>query len=322
MILITGGAGFIGSALIAELNAIGRSDILLVDSLGTSEKWKNIANKQIEDYCHKNDFLRILDSGLTNKSIECIFHLGACSSTTETDIDYLMENNFRFSKLLAQFAFANKIPFIYASSAATYGDGSLGFSDDISLINSFIPLNGYALSKHLFDKWIISQKHSSPVCGLKFFNVFGPNEYHKGSMRSVIHKAYHQVKETGEITLFKSEHPDYANGDQKRDFIYVKDVVKCILECKEKGISGIYNLGSGQAQTWNELAHGVFSALNTKPKISYIPLPEHLRGKYQYYTCAEMQKLTSTGVSHTCLSLKDAIQDYIHNHLEMDNQYL
>jgi ADP-L-glycero-D-manno-heptose 6-epimerase len=322
MILLTGGAGFIGSALLGRLNQNGRRDIILVDSLGSDEKWKNIANKHIEDYCDKNKFLQMLEQGHTLEGVDCVYHLGACSSTTESRIDYLMDNNFRFSKLLAEAAMKKKIPFIYASSAATYGDGSFGFDDDPSQLDSLLPLNGYALSKHLFDKWIITKKTDSQVLGLKFFNVFGPNEYHKGSMRSVVYKAFYEIIEKKYLSLFKSDHPDYADGEQKRDFIYVKDVIATILECQEKSISGLYNLGSGAAKSWNELAHAAFSALSIQPSIEYIPLPIHLKGKYQYYTCANMSALKMQKLTHTFTNLTDAVSDYYTHYLKQPNPYL
>ncbi len=315
MILLTGGAGFIGSVLLHSLNLNGRKDIYLVDSLGCSEKWKNISSKHIDDYCDKHSFLKKLKQGLTLNEIDCIFHLGACSSTTETNIDYLMENNFLFSKLLAEFAIKNRIPFIYASSAATYGDGSQGFDDTVSKLETLRPLNGYAYSKHLFDLWITKQKPDSQVLGLKFFNVFGPNEYHKENMKSVAFKAFYEIGEKKSLSLFESKHPDYKDGEQKRDFIYVKDVVSIMTECQEKKISGIYNLGTGTASSWNDLAHAAFKALSVTPKIDYIPLPEQLTDKYQYYTCADMHKLKNAGIKHPCMSLEDAVRDYYTNYL-------
>jgi ADP-L-glycero-D-manno-heptose 6-epimerase len=322
MILLTGGAGFIGSALLRELNTRGRTDIYLVDSLGSSEKWKNITSKHIDNYCDKKKFLEKFEQGLSLEKLDCIFHLGACSSTTETNIDYLMENNFRFSRVLAEFAIKNKIPFIYASSAATYGDGSQGFDDDDARLGSLSPLNGYALSKHLFDLWISKQNPSSQVLGLKFFNVFGPNEYHKGDMKSVPFKAFHEISEKKSLSLFSSSHPDYKDGEQKRDFIYVKDVVSIMLECQEKKISGIYNLGTGTASTWNELAHAAFKALSLPPEIQYIPLPEQLKNKYQYYTCANMNKLRNAGITHQSMNIEDSIKDYYHNYLNTPSIYL
>lgn len=322
MILLTGGAGFIGSVLLKSLNESNRKDIYLVDSLGSSEKWKNIASKQIDSYTEKNDFLGMLKEGLKLKHIDCIYHLGACSSTTEANIDYLMENNFLFSKLLAEFAFKNRIPFIYASSAATYGDGSQGFKDSSNELELLTPLNGYAYSKHLFDLWIKNQKVSSQVLGLKFFNVFGPNEYHKGSMKSVAFKAFHEISEKKSISLFESDHPDYTHGEQKRDFIYVKDVISVMRECHEKSVSGIYNLGTGKAQSWNELALAAFKALSITPDIRYIPLPEQLKGKYQYYTCADMSNMRKAGITHEFMSLEEAVSDYYAEYLNTDYIYL
>ncbi|HMO18951.1 MAG TPA: ADP-glyceromanno-heptose 6-epimerase [Oligoflexia bacterium] len=322
MILLTGGAGFIGSVLLKYLNDSGRTDIFLVDSLGTSEKWKNISKRQIDDYLDKNAFLKILRKRKSLPEFDFIFHLGACSSTTERNMDYLMENNFLFSKYLAEHAFRKKTPFIYASSGATYGDGANGFQDDTSLIHKLSPLNGYGFTKHIFDSWIIKQKTESQILGFKFFNVFGPNEYHKGEMSSVVFKAYHEVLTNKKISLFASEHPEYQNGEQKRDFIYVKDVVETLLETTHKGVSGLFNLGSGTPNTWNDLASAIFKSLKIKENIEYVPLPSHLVGKYQYYTAAEMDKLYKTGITHRPRTLDISVNDYISNYLTKDDSYL
>jgi len=324
MIILTGGAGFIGSCVLAELNKNGFQDITVVDNLGTSEKWKNLANKKFTQFIHKNKFREQLLSGNFNicaKDISAIIHLGACSATTEKDADYLMDNNFLFSKELALFAIVNNIKFIYASSAATYGDGENGYSD--KSIDNLIPLNCYGLSKHLFDMWIVENQFENKVTGIKFFNVFGPNEYHKAGMRSMFIGAFEQIKETGKVKLFKSERNDFEDGEQKRDFIYVKDCAKIILKMlNDKDFSGIYNLGTGTANSWNILAKSVFAAMNKTVNIEYIELPEKLKNQYQYFTEADTVKLLQKlGANWKFTSIENAAKDYVQNYLEK-NSYL
>jgi len=323
MVIVTGGAGFIGSALIAHLNSIGQSNILVVDHLGRSEKWKNLTNKSFVDYLSKEAFKAAIESGKGFGAIEGIFHLGACSSTTETDADYIMENNFHYTRLLAEWALKQGIRFIYASSAATYGDGEQGFSDDEELIPSLRPLNMYGYSKQLFDLWVLRNKLSHIVVGLKFFNVFGPNEYHKGEMRSVVHKAVGQIRETGGLRLFKSDSPSYKDGDSVRDFVYVKDCCSAMLWLYEnKNVNGIFNLGTGKARSWNDLGKAVFKAMGLPVNIEYIDLPANLKGKYQYFTEAKMSKLQATGCPIPNTSLEDSIDDYVkHYILQGDKVY-
>jgi ADP-L-glycero-D-manno-heptose 6-epimerase len=316
MYIITGGAGFIGSALVWELNNRGIEDIIIADHLGTGEKWKNLVPLKYTDYYEKEDMRELINKNsgiLADASV--IIHLGACSSTMETDASYLVDNNFNYSKELADFAVKNSIRMIYASSAATYGDGSLGYKDDESEIHKLRPLNMYGYSKQMFDLWVRKKNLLPKLTGLKFTNVYGPNEWHKDDMRSLVCKAYEQIKETGKLKLFKSHHPDYKDGEQMRDFLYIKDAVKMITHVIDTEISGIYNIGSGKAETWNKLATAIFEGMNLEPNIEYVDMPEHLRNKYQYYTKADMTKFTATGYSSTAMPLRDAVIDYVENHL-------
>ncbi|MBD3296210.1 MAG: ADP-glyceromanno-heptose 6-epimerase [Candidatus Omnitrophica bacterium] len=311
MIILTGGAGFIGSGLLWKLNQEGIEDILVVDSLGSSEKWRNLVGKRFTDFIHKNDFLEMVRNRTAPKPTHVI-HMGACSSTTHTDADYYINNNYEYSKELAKWAVASKVPFLYASSAATYGDGSFGYSDSIENMERLKPLNMYGFSKHMFDLWVLQQGLVGKVTGIKFFNVFGPNEYHKGDMRSVVCKAFPVMRDEGVIKLFRSYDPGYADGEQKRDFIYIKDVAE-VMFCfyKNRDRTGIYNLGTGRARSWNELAAAMFKAMGMPVNIEYIDMPEHLRKKYQYFTQAETSKLRSSGCDHQFTPLEDAIADYI-----------
>lgn len=321
MIVVTGGAGFIGSAFISKLNAQGVRDIIVVDEMGSSLRWKNLLGKSFVEYVHKNYFLEQVRSAALPKAITAIIHLGACSSTTETDVEFLMENNYRYSIALAEYAAARDIHFIYASSAATYGDGAQGYSDESELI-SLRPLNAYGYSKYLFDLHMLRMGFPKSV-GLKFFNVFGPNEYHKADMRSMVVKAHQQIKANGSVKLFKSARSDYKDGEQKRDFIYVKDcsdVLWWLLQ--NPAVTGIYNLGSGKARTWNDLVRSVFSALKLAPSIQYIDMPDEVKNQYQYFTEATMQKLKATGCPLPKHSLEDSIEDYVRNFLEASNKIL
>ncbi len=324
MYIVTGGAGFIGSAFIWKLNSEGIDDILVVDNLSESEKWKNLVNRRFNDYIHKEDFRHMMDEdALHLENVEAIVHLGACSSTTERDADYLMENNFHYTCDLAIWAASKGIRFIYASSAATYGNGSLGFDDDLGGIGQLRPINMYGYSKQLFDLWAMRRGLLDSLAGIKFFNVFGPNEYHKGDMTSVVFKSFHQIRETGRVRLFKSYHPDYADGGQKRDFVYVKDCVDVLWELMlDREVNGIFNLGTGRARTWNDLVSAVFAAMNLPVQIDYIEMPESLRGQYQYFTEARMGKLRKTGIDVNFRSLEESVADYVRNHLQADNPYL
>lgn len=318
MIIITGGAGFIGSVLVSRLNQAGINDIVIVDSLKQSEKWKNLIGKKYSLYIDKSELFSFL-KGLNQ--IDCIIHMGACSSTTEKDADYLIVNNYRYSITLADFAIMNKIRFIYASSAATYGDGAQGFNDDHELSGFLRPLNMYGYSKQMMDEWVLQNDYADQVVGLKFFNVFGPNEYHKGDMSSVVFKSYYQILKEGKINLFKSYHTEFSDGEQRRDFIYVKDCAEIIYQLiQQKEINGIYNLGTGRSRSWNDLAKGVFMAMGKEINIDYIEMPEHLKQKYQYYTEANMSKFLKSGLEFKFTSLEDSIKDYVQNYLMKDQK--
>ncbi len=319
MIIVTGGAGFIGSAIIAALNGRQITDILVVDELGTDQKWKNLRSLSFTDYVEKTDFLDLVIEGKLDNSVEVVFHLGACSDTTEKDATYLIKNNYEYSKLLAQWATDVDIRFIYASSAATYGDGSNGFSDNEEKIDILKPLNMYGYSKQLFDLWVRRAGLLKGIVGLKYFNVFGPNEYHKADMRSFIIKAFEQINAAGKVRLFKSYEPEYADGEQLRDFIYVKDAVEMTLFFYDNPkLSGLYNIGIGQARTWNDLVNAVFAAMDKGSNIEYIEMPESIRNQYQYYTQADITKLREAGYDKELTSLEDAIKDYVQNYLQKD----
>ncbi len=319
MIVVTGGAGFIGSALVWKLNQLGRNDIVIVDRLGTSEKWKNLVGLDYLDFYDKEDFINWIRVDEFEYNIDVIFHLGACSSTTEKDADYLMENNFGYTQTLAEFAIRKQIRFIYASSAATYGDGSNGYEDDEEQLEKLRPMNMYGYSKHLFDLYAKKEKMLNQIVGLKYFNVYGPNEYHKGDMRSVVHKAYEQIKENGKVRLFKSYKEEYKDGEQLRDFIYVKDAVDITLFFMEnKNINGIFNVGTGKARTWNDLVSAIFNAMDKPVNIEYIEMPENLKNKYQYFTQADLKKLRDAGYDKEITSLEKGVEDYVKNYLLKD----
>ena len=310
MIILTGGAGFIGSCFLWKLNREGIEDVIVVDHLDDSEKWRNLLGKKFKDYIQKDDFIRIVEENKLPKP-DHIVHMGACSSTTLTDADYYIKNNYEYSKTLAEWAFSDNTPFLYASSAATYGDGQSGYSDSKEATYGLRPLNMYGYSKQLFDLWVLNNGYESKVIGLKFFNVFGPNEYHKGEMMSVICKNFREVQDKGRIRLFKSYKEEYADGEQKRDFVYVKDAVDVMYYLfRNPDKTGIFNLGTGCARSWNDVAASMFSSLGKKPKIEYIEMPEYLRPKYQYFTQAEMTKLRDAGYSQEFQPLEEAVRDY------------
>ncbi len=314
-IIVTGGAGFIGSNLVAALNARGHEDILVVDSLGKSDKWRNLVGLSFTEYVDKDRFREAVASG-AQPPPKVLFHLGACSTTTEKDADYLADNNYRYTIELCRWALQHDTRFIYASSAATYGDGSLGYSDDPSLLPRLKPLNMYAMSKHMLDLWALRHGLLDRIVGLKYFNVYGPGEYHKSDMRSVVIKAYEQIRDGGTVRLFKSYREDYADGEQLRDFLYVKDAVDVtIFFMDHTDKNGIFNVGSGRARTWNDLALAVFSAMQRKPSIEYIDMPPGLSAKYQYRTEADISRLRKAGYSREFISLEEGINDYITNYL-------
>ena len=315
MIIVTGAAGFIGSALVWRLNQLGKNNIIIVDELGKEEKWKNLVNLDFEDFINKDVFLNKLEEGLDFK-VDAIIHMGANSSTTEKDADHLLENNFEYTKKLALFAINKDVRFIYASSAATYGDGSLGFNDENKKCLDLRPLNMYGYSKNLFDIWALKKNLLDRIAGIKYFNVFGPNEYHKADMRSVVHKAFEQIRDTGKVKLFKSRHKDYKDGEQKRDFVYIKDAVDMTLFFMDhKDKNGLYNVGSGKARTWNDLVTALFNALGKPVNIEYIDLPDHLADKYQYFTEADLGKIKKAGYTQNLSSLEDGVTDYVKNYL-------
>ncbi len=314
--IVTGASGLIGSAAVWALNKAGEQDILAVDHLGTSEKWKNLRALRFTDYMERDTFMEYLLEGDILDGVQGIIHMGACSSTTETDATYLVHNNFEYTKTLAELAAAKGIRFIYASSAATYGDGEQGYKDDESQIEKLRPLNMYGYSKQMFDLWAKKNGLLKEITGVKFTNVYGPNELHKGGMRSMVCRSFEQIRDNGCVNLFKSYHPDYADGEQKRDFLYVKDAVDMVLFLLErKNLTGLYNIGSGKAETWNQLATAAFAALGREVRINYIEMPEHLKGKYQYYTCADMSKMRAAGYTKEPTSLEDAIKDDIQVYL-------
>ena len=323
MIIVTGGAGFIGSAFVWKLNQEGIDDIVIVDQLGTDDKWKNLVNRRFVDYIHKDDFLHMICDDQVPFEISAIVHMGACSSTTERDADYLWDNNYLYTSTLAEWAIERGIRFIYSSSAATYGDGTQGFSDDHRKIKELKPINMYGYSKQVFDLRVLRNSLEKKIAGIKFFNVFGPNEYHKGDMTSVIFKAFHQIKETGKVKLFKSYKKEYKDGGQLRDFVYVKDCVNAMWWLfNNPKANGIFNLGTGNARTWNDLIKAVFAAMKKKANIEYIEMPQSLRNQYQYFTEAQMTKLKKAGCPVKFLSLEDSVRDYVVNHLQKADQHL
>ena len=311
-IIVTGGAGFIGSAVVWSLNELGHDDILVVDRLDKTDKWKNLAPLKFADYIDADDFIDELGGF---KGTETIFHLGACSSTTETDADYMIRNNYQYTKDLSEFAVANNIRFIYASSAATYGDGAAGMADGTNELNNLRPLNVYGYSKHLFDQYAARNGMFDRIVGLKYFNVFGPNENHKGDMRSLVNKAFGEINATGMLGLFKSANPDYADGEFGRDFIYVKDAIDMTVHFMENKTGGLFNVGSGRMNPWNTLAAAIFEALNVEPNVQFIDMPEQLRGRYQYHTQAYLTRIRETGYTAETTPLDEAVADYVQNYL-------
>ena len=311
-IVVTGGAGFIGSALVWRLNELGRDDILIVDSLDKTDKWKNLAPLRFADYIDAYEFIDDLD---IFKNTEIVFHLGACTSTTETDADYMIRNNYQYTQDLARWAVKNGIRFIYASSAATYGDGSAGMADGIDDLNKLRPLNVYGYSKHLFDQYAARSGMFESIVGLKYFNVFGPNEGHKGDMRSLVNKAFGQINSTGKLQLFRSHNPEYADGEFGRDFVYVKDAVEMTLHFMENKTGGLFNVGSGRMNTWNALSDAIFIALDMPPNVEFIDMPEHLRDRYQYHTQADLSHIRNAGYTGETTGLDEAVDDYVRNYL-------
>ena len=323
MYIITGGAGFIGSAMIWKLNSLGIDDILVVDNLSTSEKWKNLVNRQYSRYLHRDAFIDQVAADALGDNIEAIIHMGACSATTERDADFLMRNNLEYTKVLCLFAKTKGARFINASSASTYGDGTLGFDDDITRLRDLRPLNMYGYSKHLFDLWAQKNGYLEDIASLKFFNVYGPNEQHKDDMRSVINKAFHQITATKEMKLFRSVDPSFADGGQMRDFVYIKDCVDIMWWLlQNRHVNGIFNVGTGRARTWNDLVTAVFNAMQVPVNINYIDMPAHLLGKYQNFTEARMARLAAAGYAAPMHTLEQGVTDYVQYYLQGTDPHL
>ena len=315
MVVVTGGVGFIGSAIIQALNARGATDFIVVDETDHPEKKKNLTSLKYSELKQKDAFL----NSVLNRSVpkvEAIIHMGACSSTTETDEAFLIRNNYNYTRHLAEYALERGIRFIYASSAATYGNGENGYSDDESKLETLEPLNLYGESKQRFDRWAKEQGVLDRMVGLKYFNVFGPNEYHKEDMQSMVRKGFMQAQDTGKIQLFKSYQTEYADGGQERDFLYVKDAVEMTLFFLDHpDLNGIFNVGAGVARNWIDLATAVFKAMGKEPQIEFIDMPDSIRAQYQYHTCAGIEKIRSAGYTRSITSLEDAITNYIQNYL-------
>lgn len=324
MILVTGGAGFIGSVLAKQLNVLGHTDLVIVDKLEDSLKWKNLRGIKYIDYIHADELFGGEYDDLIAET-DLIFHMGASSSTTEKNMDFLMKNNVAYTQALFRFAAAKNIPLIYASSAATYGDGEFGYCDDHEKVAELMPLNPYGYSKQLVDEWVLKEETKPDHWfGLKFFNVFGPNEYHKEEMRSLVHKSFEQIKKTGSVKLFKSYKPEYLDGEQLRDFIYVMDVVRIMIELADPdkaAASGIYNVGTGKARSFLDLTKATFKAMEIPSHIEFIEMPEELRGQYQYFTQADTTKLLGALPGFKFSSLEDSIQDYVRNYLMKNNPH-
>ena len=326
MIILTGGGGMIGSMIAWHLNTqMNFDDFVIVDDLINKQQENNFNKRKFIEYIEKDDLKKYLSD---KKNVSAVIHMGAISATTESNFNRLLQSNIRYSQALWHWCAENKVPFIYASSAATYGDGSVGYDDNESKLDKLSPLNAYGYSKHFFDRWVqleLSKNQPTPPqwCGLKFFNVYGPNEYHKGRMASVVFHSFNQFKETNQIKLFKSEHPSYADGMQVRDFIYVKDAVKIIIFfLNNNDFSGLYNAGTGNAETFKALAEAVL--INTKGQpndIKYIEMPNDLKGKYQYYTQATMNKINSIGFNDNFMNLKEGVTDYLENYLLTSDRY-
>lgn len=325
MILVTGGAGFIGSALVSHLNKLGETNIVIVDRLRDTSKWHNLKKLKYSEYIHADELFLPEYADIIDQ-ISIIYHIGACSSTTQKDMDYLMKNNVNYSKILFQIATDLKIPFIYASSAATYGDGEFGYNDNHADIPKLMPLNPYGYSKQLFDEWALKQQAHPPIWfGLKFFNVFGPNEYHKEEMRSLVHKAFGQINDSGLVKLFKSHKDGFKDGEQLRDFIYVKDVVRAMIDLakvKESSLNGVYNLGTGVARSFYDLVVQTFKSMDKVVNVEFIDMPMSIRNQYQYFTQADMTKFHKALPDFKFTKLEEAINDYVKNHLMKSDQYL
>jgi ADP-L-glycero-D-manno-heptose 6-epimerase len=325
-IVVTGAAGFIGCNVVRELNARGEEELILVDELGVStegqaEKWKNLVGLRYEDIVSPEAFLELIEDGAFADA-RSLIHLGACSATTEKDADYLLRNNYQYTRVLCNWALANEVRFVYASSAATYGDGALGYDDSDAVTPGLRPLNMYGYSKQMFDLWALKHGYlktgEDGIVGLKYFNVFGPYEAHKGDMRSVVAKSFEQIRETGRVQLFKSYKPEYQDGEQMRDFLYVKDAVDVTLhfalqqrDGRGEIFGGLLNCGTGVSRTWLELVSAVFAGMGLEKKIEFIEMPQVLQGKYQYFTKADPAKLRAAGYTAAFTTLEDGVAAYV-----------
>ncbi|UWX58370.1 ADP-glyceromanno-heptose 6-epimerase [Chlorobaculum sp. MV4-Y] len=324
MIIITGGAGFIGSAMLWELNRNGTNEVLIVDDLGRASegRWLNLRGLRYTDFIHKDDLSDLLEHDRLPK-IDAVIHMGAISSTTEQDANLLLRNNYEYSKMLASWCARKDARFIYASSAATFGDGSEGYSDGIEALDRLRPLNMYGYSKHLFDCWALRNGILEKAAGLKFFNVYGPNEYHKEDMTSVVFKAFHQIGDNGKVRLFRSHNPQYADGEQMRDFVYVKDCTRIMLWLLETpSATGLFNIGTGQARSFRDLVTATFTAMERPVSIEFIDMPETIRDKYQYYTCADSAHLRQAGYTGQMTPLEEGVRDYVQNYLSKPAPHL
>ena len=316
-IVVTGGAGFIGSALVWALNQRGLDNILVVDRLGKTEKWRNLVPLKFDDYVEADTFRQRVAGSRGLEDVTCFLHLGACSSTRELDCGFLMDNNYAYTQEMAHWALVRGVRFLYASSAATYGGGEAGYGEEVAL-HSLRPLNPYGYSKHAFDLYAQRQGWLQRAVGLKYFNVFGPNETHKQDMRSVVNKAFEEIKATGKVSLFRSHRAEFRDGEQRRDFLYVKDAVEMTLHLAGADCAGLMNLGSGQASTWLELIRPVFAAMGSPESIGFVDMPEGLRERYQYYTCADLKGLRASGYASSGWPLAQAVDDYVRNYLLRD----
>lgn len=321
MKIITGAAGFIGSCMVNKLNNKGFADIVVVDDFSRPDKMKNLEGKSFLHQVHRDELFDWMANH--HSQISAVYHLGARTDTAEMDTEIFMKLNLNYSKKIFSLCTQYSIPIIYASSAATYGDGKHGYDDNHSVVNLLKPLNPYGVSKNDFDKWVLTQNQTPPFwAGMKFFNVFGPNEYHKGRMASVVFHAYQQIKESGSVILFRSHNPEFKDGEQLRDFIYVKDVVSVLFHFMTlKPVSGLYNLGSGAARSFKDLVNATYAAVNLRPDIRFIDTPADIRNNYQYYTKANMDKLFGAGYSKAFYSLEEAIKDYVQTYLENNSYY-
>lgn len=326
MIILTGGAGMIGSIIAWHLNTILHEEgFVIVDELIHPDQEKNFKKRKFSEFVHKDELHKYLKN---NNKVSAIIHMGAISATTETNFNRLLNSNIRYSQMLWNWCALNNVPFIYASSAATYGLGENGYNDSESQINNLTPLNGYGYSKQFFDQWVQQQINTGATkppqwCGLKFFNVYGPNEYHKGRMASVVYHAFNQYQKENEVRLFKSDRPDFSDGMQLRDFVYVKDAVECVIYLlKNHQISGIFNIGTGKADSFKNLGLSVVNNLGgDSSAIKYIDLPSDLKNKYQYFTEANIDKIRGHGFKHQFMTLSEGVSDYVQNYLLQKDMY-